>query len=92
MADAISVSGPISGTDRTLTFETGKLAQLADGAVLARIGDTVLLATATAARSVREGTDFFPLTVDIDSFMAAKDSSVPDGYFADAALSSCSSC
>src|ERR1039458_7612061 len=66
MADAISVSGPISGTDRTLTFETGKLAQLADGAVLARIGDTVLLATATAARSVREGTDFFPLTVDIE--------------------------
>ena len=33
MADAISVSGPISGTDRTLTFEAGKLAQLADGAV-----------------------------------------------------------
>jgi polyribonucleotide nucleotidyltransferase len=57
MADAISVSGPISGTDRTLTFETGKLAQLADGAVLARIGDTVLLATATAARTVREGTE-----------------------------------
>ena len=51
MADAISVSGPISGTDRTLTFESGKLAQLADGAVLARIGDTVLLATAKIGRA-----------------------------------------
>jgi polyribonucleotide nucleotidyltransferase len=80
MADAISVSGPISGTDRTLTFEFGKLAQLADGAVLARIGDTVLLATATAARSVREGTDFFPLTVDIEerAYAAGK---IPGSFF-----------
>ena len=38
MANAISVSGPISQTDRTLSFETGKLAQLADGAVVGRIG------------------------------------------------------
>jgi polyribonucleotide nucleotidyltransferase len=80
MADAISVSGPISGTDRTLTFESGKLAQLADGAVLARIGDTVLLATATTARSVREGTDFFPLTVDIEerAYAAGK---IPGSFF-----------
>ena len=52
MSDAISVSAPISGTDKTLSFEAGKLAQLADGAVVGRIGDTVLLATATASRSV----------------------------------------
>jgi polyribonucleotide nucleotidyltransferase len=80
MADAISVSGPISGTDRTLTFEAGKLAQLADGAVVGRIGDTVLLATATAARSVREGTDFFPLTVDIEerAYAAGK---IPGSFF-----------
>jgi len=80
MADAISVSAPISGTDRTLSFESGKLAQLADGAVLARIGDTVLLATATAARSVREGTDFFPLTVDIEerAYAAGK---IPGSFF-----------
>jgi polyribonucleotide nucleotidyltransferase len=80
MADAISVSGPISGTDRTITFETGKLAQLADGAVLARLGDTVLLATATAARSVREGADFFPLTVDIEerTYAAGK---IPGSFF-----------
>jgi polyribonucleotide nucleotidyltransferase len=75
MAEAISVSAPISGTDRTLSFETGKLANLADGAVLARIGDTILLATATAARSVREGTDFFPLTVDIEERAYAAGSS-----------------
>ena len=80
MADAITVSAPISGTDRTLSFETGKLANLADGAVLARIGDTILLATATAARSVREGTDFFPLTVDIEerAYAAGK---IPGSFF-----------
>ncbi len=80
MSDAITVSAPISGTDRTLTFEAGKLAQLADGAVLARIGDTVLLATATAARSVREGADFFPLTVDIEerAYAAGK---IPGSFF-----------
>ncbi len=49
MSDAITVSGPISGTERTLTFEAGKLAQLADGAVVGRIGDTIVLVTATAA-------------------------------------------
>ena len=80
MSDAITVSAPISGTDRTLTFETGKLAQLADGAVVGRIGDTILLATATAARSVREGADFFPLTVDIEerAYAAGK---IPGSFF-----------
>ena len=80
MSDAISVSAPISGTDRTMSFEAGKLAQLADGAVLGRIGDTILLATATAARSVREGTDFFPLTVDIEerTYAAGK---IPGSFF-----------
>ena len=62
------------------SFETGKLAQLADGAVVARIGDTVLLATATASRSVREGADFFPLTVDIEerTYAAGK---IPGSFF-----------
>ena len=80
MSDAISVSAPISGTDRSMSFEAGKLAQLADGAVLARIGDTVLLATAVASRSVREGTDFFPLTVDIEerTYAAGK---IPGSFF-----------
>ncbi len=80
MSDAISVSAPISGTEKTLSFEAGKLAQLADGAVVGRIGDTVLLATATAARSVREGADFFPLTVDIEerTYAAGK---IPGSFF-----------
>src|SRR5487761_1100021 len=80
MADAITVSAPISGTDRTLSFETGKLAGLADGAVVARIGDTVVLVTATAARKVREGQDFFPLTVDIEERMYAA-GKVPGSFF-----------
>ena len=80
MAEAIVVSGPISGTDRTITFETGKLAQLADGAVQVRIGDTIVLATATASRSVRPGADFFPLTVDIEerTYAAGK---IPGSFF-----------
>ena len=51
MTDAISVSSPITGTEKTMTFEAGHLAQLADGAVLARLGDTMLLATVTAAKT-----------------------------------------
>ena len=80
MTDAMRVSSPITGTDKTLTFETGKLAQLADGAVTARIGDTVLLATVAANRSVRDGIDFFPLTVDIEerSYAAGK---IPGAFF-----------
>ncbi len=66
MADAISVSGPVSGTDRALSFETGKLAPQSQGAVVARIGDTVILVTANADKKVREGIDFFPLTVDVE--------------------------
>ena len=80
MTDAIRVSRPLSGTDKTLSFEAGRLAQLADGAVVARIGDTMLLATVTAARTVREGMDFFPLTVDIEerSYAAGK---IPGAFF-----------
>jgi polyribonucleotide nucleotidyltransferase len=80
MSDAIRVSGPLSGTDKSLAFEAGKLAQLADGAVVARLGDTVVLATATAARTVREGVDFFPLTVDVEerAYAAGK---IPGAFF-----------
>ena len=80
MTDAIRVSSPITGTNKTLSFEAGHLAQLADGAVLARIGDTILLATVAAARSVREGIDFFPLTVDIEerAYAAGK---IPGAFF-----------
>src|SRR5256885_13833303 len=80
MADAISVSGAVSGTDKTLTFETGKLAPQSQGAVVARIGNTVVLATANAEKRVREGIDFFPLTVDIEerAYAAGK---IPGSFF-----------
>ena len=80
MADAISVSGPISGTDKTISFETGKLAGLANGAVTARIGDTQVLVTATASSKPREGADFFPLTVDIEERMYAA-GRIPGSFF-----------
>ena len=80
MTDAIRVSSPLTGTDLELTFEAGKLAQLADGAVMARIGDTMLQMTVCAQRSVREGTDFFPLTVDIEERMYAA-GKIPGAYF-----------
>ncbi|HVB05423.1 MAG TPA: polyribonucleotide nucleotidyltransferase [Acidimicrobiales bacterium] len=80
MAEAISVSTPISGSDRTLTFETNRLAPQADGAVTVRIGDTIVLCTATAARKVREGIDFFPLTVDIEERMYAA-GKIPGSFF-----------
>ncbi len=49
-----------------LTIETGRLAQLAGGAVTLRMGDTMVLATATMAKQVRAGIDFFPLSVDYE--------------------------
>jgi len=95
MADAITVSGPIAGDpDKILTLETGKLAGLADGAVMAGIGKTRILVTATAAKSVRDGIDFFPLTVDIEerTYAAGK---IPGSFFrregraADSAILTC---
>ncbi len=81
MAEAISVAGAVSGDpDKIMTFETGKLAGLADGAVLVGLGKTRVLVTATASKSVREGIDFFPLTVDIEerSYAAGK---IPGSFF-----------
>jgi len=56
---------------RTLTIETGELAQLANGAVLVRYGDTVVLSTATASSEPRAGVDFFPLSVDFEEKLYA---------------------
>ena len=80
MADPIRVSGTISGTDRTLSFETGKFAPQSQGAVVATIGETRVLTTANAARDVRPGVDFFPLTVDVEerSYAAGK---IPGSFF-----------
>ncbi|CAB4875059.1 unannotated protein [freshwater metagenome] len=80
MAEAIRVSGAVSGTDKTISFETGKLAQQSQGAVLASIGRTTVLATANAAKDVRPGMDFFPLTVDVEerAYAAGK---IPGSFF-----------
>ncbi len=65
---------------KTLTLETGRIARQADGAVLATLGETVVLCAVTAAKSVREGQDFFPLTVHYqEKFSAA--GRIPGGFF-----------
>ena len=60
MAEPTRVAAPIGGDDKTISFETGKLAGLAGGAVMAGMGDTRILVTATGAKHVRDGIDFFP--------------------------------
>jgi polyribonucleotide nucleotidyltransferase len=74
----ISVSVEIGG--KTVTFETGKLAKQADGAVIMRSGDTMVLATAQGQTTAREGADFFPLTIDVEerAYAAGK---IPGGFF-----------
>jgi polyribonucleotide nucleotidyltransferase len=65
---------------KTLTLETGRVARQADGAVLATYGETVVLCAVTAARTVKEGQDFFPLTVHYqEKFSAA--GRIPGGFF-----------
>jgi polyribonucleotide nucleotidyltransferase len=66
--------------DQELTFESGKLAKQADGAVVVRAGDTVVLATAQGRMEAREGADFFPLTVDVEERMYAA-GKIPGGFF-----------
>src|SRR6188472_3365656 len=65
---------------REITFETGKLAKQADGAVVVRSGDTMVLATAQGRTEAREGADFFPLTVDVEERMYAA-GKIPGGFF-----------
>ena len=74
------VSAPVSGTDRVLSFETGKLALQSQGAVVATLGRTTVLATANAAKGVRDGIDFFPLTIDVEerAYAAGK---IPGSFF-----------
>ena len=66
--------------DSNVSFESGKIAKQANGAVMVRQGDTVVLVTAVSARKGREGIDFFPLTVDFQekTYAAGK---IPGGFF-----------
>ena len=70
----------IDWSGRRLVLESGKVARQADGAVLASLGETVVLATAVANRAVKPGQDFFPLTVNYQekAFAAGK---IPGGFF-----------
>lgn len=65
---------------KTVTFATGKLAEQAGGAVTIRMGDSLLLATATMSKNVREGLDFFPLSVEYEEKMYAA-GRIPGSYF-----------
>ena len=59
------------GDGREITIETGKLAKQADGSVMVRMGDTMLLATVCAAKEALPGTDFMPLSVEYKEKFAA---------------------
>jgi polyribonucleotide nucleotidyltransferase len=72
------VSVTIGG--HNISFETGKLAKQADGAVVVRSGETMVLATAMGRQEPREGADFFPLTVDVEERMYAA-GKIPGGFF-----------
>jgi polyribonucleotide nucleotidyltransferase len=74
----LTVTVPV-GRDE-ITFETGKLAKQADGAVVGRHGETMVLATAQGRMESREGADFFPLTVDVEERMYAA-GKIPGGFF-----------
>ncbi|NCT40604.1 MAG: polyribonucleotide nucleotidyltransferase [Alphaproteobacteria bacterium] len=65
---------------KTLTLETGKVARQADGCVIATIGETSVLCAVTGAKSIREGQDFFPLSVHYQekTYSAGK---IPGGFF-----------
>src|SRR4029079_15812614 len=66
--------------NQEISFETGKLAKQADGAVVIRSGETMVLATAQGRMETREGADFFPLTVDVEERMYAA-GKMPGGFF-----------
>ena len=81
MAEPIRVEAVLAGDDdKTLFFESGKLAGLAGGSVLVGMGRTRVLLTATGAPNPREGADFFPLTVDIEERMYAA-GKIPGSFF-----------
>ena len=73
-----TVSVDVGGQE--IVFESGKLAKQADGAVVVRSGDTMILATAVGRADARPDADFFPLTVDVEERMYAA-GKIPGGFF-----------
>ena len=64
----------------SISIETGKIAKLADGSVIVSCGETIVMASAVSATTIKEGQDFFPLTVDYREKAAAA-GKFPGGYF-----------
>jgi polyribonucleotide nucleotidyltransferase len=79
MGDQVRVSSAVNADGLEMTFEAGKLARLADGAVTTRIGETTVLSTVCTTKP-REGIDFFPLTVDVEERMYAA-GKIPGSFF-----------
>ncbi|MDI6754858.1 MAG: polyribonucleotide nucleotidyltransferase [Thermodesulfobacteriota bacterium] len=78
MDERLEVRCNIEGRD--FVIETGAVARQADGAVLVSFGESLVLVTATASKTIREGIDFFPLTVDYQE-MAYAAGKIPGGFF-----------
>ncbi|MFA7275105.1 MAG: polyribonucleotide nucleotidyltransferase [Crocinitomicaceae bacterium] len=76
----IGIKKSIITGGKEISIETGKLAKQADGAVVLRMGDTMMLATVVAAQEAKEGVDFLPLTVDYREKYAAA-GRIPGGFF-----------
>jgi DNA polymerase III epsilon subunit family exonuclease len=79
LEESVAVKHEAEIGGQVFSMEAGKLAEQADGAVLLRYGDTVVLATAVASKDPREGADFFPLTVDYEERMYAA-GKIPGGF------------
>ena len=69
------------GDGRTIEIETGKLAKQANGSVVVKMGDTMLLATVVSSLEAKEGVDFLPLSVDYQEKYAAT-GRIPGGFYA----------
>src|SRR6478672_2724477 len=78
MSNIHNVTANVGSTP--IIIETGKLAKLADGAVTVRCGETIVLVTAVSATKIKEGQDFFPLSVDYREKASAV-GKFPGGYF-----------
>lgn len=77
---AIGKQFKLNANGQEYTFETGRLAGQAGGALTLRVGDTMVFAAATMSQDVRQGIDFFPLTVDFEERMYAG-GKIPGGFF-----------
>ena len=73
-----TVSAQVGNSE--ISISAGKVAQQADGAVTVNVGETEVLVTAVASRRLREGADFFPLTVDVEERMYAV-GRIPGSFF-----------